>query len=311
MNESPFDLNEDRVYRRWRDWKLSSCPFNPGELMVPLSDPFSLTDDERKQLLNKSLISNMVFYQCDSGDIDISDKNLLRALGMQLGLSQLDSNLCADEDDISSLKVASGGKRHEGYIPYTNRPISWHTDGYYNQYSHQIRGMALHCVSDAASGGENELIDHEIVYILMRDENPEYIKAFMQKDVMTIPPNVENGVEIRGARTGPVFSVDSGTGSLHMRYTARIRSIEWKQDTVTLEAVQFIEGLLSEEKGHILTVRLQPGQGVICNNVLHNRKGFMDDPESKQQCKQRLFYRARYYERIAGTDMNAVIREVE
>lgn len=274
--------------------------------MVPLADPFALSEDEKKQLLDKCLISNMAFYCCNSADTDITDKNLLQVLGLQLGLSDLDSNLCADEDDISSLKVATGGKRHEGYIPYTNRPISWHTDGYYNQYSHRIRGMILHCASDAAEGGENQLLDHEIVYIRIRDEDPEYIKALMKVDVMTIPPNVENGVEIRSARTGSVFSVDSETGCLHMRYTARKRSIEWKQDTVTQEAVQFLEGLLSEDKDHILSTRLQPGQGVVCNNVLHNRKGFMDDPDSKQQCKQRLFYRARYFNRIAGTDMNAV-----
>ena len=91
-----------------------------------------------------------------------------------------------------------------------------------------------------------------------------------------------------------------------MRYTARTRSIEWKQDAVTQEAVQFLEGLLSEDTDHILKYRLQPGQGVICNNVLHNRSGFIDDSDSKQ----RLFYRARYYDRIVGTGMNAVERSM-
>ncbi len=38
---------------------------------------------------------------------------------------------------------------------------------------------------------------------------------------MTIPANVEGGREIREARTGPVFSVDTKDGTLHMRYTKR------------------------------------------------------------------------------------------
>lgn len=300
MNESPFDLCEEKAYQQWRDWKLSNCPFSPDELMVSLADPFALTKKERSQLLNKCLKNNMVFYQCDSKDTDISDKNLPRVLGKQLGLFQLDSNLCADEDDISSLTVASEGKRHEGYIPYTNRPISWHTDGYYNQYSQRIRGMALHCVSDAAKGGENELMDHEMAYICMRDENPDYIRALMQPDVMTIPPNIENGVMIRDSITGPVFTVDKETGALHMRYTARTRSIEWKQDALTSEAINFLENLYSGDSDYILRYRLKPGQGLICNNVLHNRTGFVDDEEGG---KQRLIYRARYYDRIKDMDM--------
>jgi len=36
--------------------------------------------------------------------------------------------------------------------------------------------------------------------------------------------------------------------------------------------------------------------GVICNNVLHTRSAFRDDP-----AHPRLLYRARYYDRIRGT----------
>jgi hypothetical protein len=35
--------------------------------------------------------------------------------------------------------------------------------------------------------------------------------------------------------------------------------------------------------------------GVLCNNVLHDRSAFVDAPDI-----QRLLYRARYYDRIAG-----------
>ena len=49
--------------------------------------------------------------------------------------------------------------------------------------------------------------------------------------------------------------------------------------------------------------RLRPGEGILSNNSLHNRTGFRDDPQTGHV---RLLYRARYYERIAGTDLHSV-----
>ena len=60
-----------------------------------------------------------------------ADKDMPRALARQFGLARLDANWLADDDGISSVTVrgAAGGG---DYIPYTDRPIRWHTDGYYN-----------------------------------------------------------------------------------------------------------------------------------------------------------------------------------
>jgi hypothetical protein len=63
------------------------------------------------------------------------------------------------------------------FIPYTHKPINWHTDGYYNTLDRRILGMTLHCAQDAEAGGENALLDHEIAYIQLRDANPDYIAA--------------------------------------------------------------------------------------------------------------------------------------
>ncbi len=84
---------------------------------------------------------------------------------------RLDRNWLADDDGISSVTVPGEGGRGD-YIPYTNRPIRWHTDGYYNPPERRIRAMVLHCVAPAASGGENALLDHEIAYLLLRDAIP-------------------------------------------------------------------------------------------------------------------------------------------
>jgi hypothetical protein len=215
-------------------------------------------------------------------------------------LNQLDKNLYADDDGISALQVSAEKRQYE-YIPYSDKPIKWHTDGYYNTPESKIRAMVLHCEHPAQMGGENTLLDHEIVYILMRDENPGYIAALMQPDAMTIPANVEQGVEIRPAQTGPVFSVDETSGDLHMRYTARTRSIEWKDDKMVKQAVRFLEHLLASDLPYIFHYRLQANEGILSNNVLHGREKFANGESSNVQ---RLMYRARYYDRIAGTSIN-------
>ena len=186
---------------------------------------------------------------------------------------------------------------HQHYIPYTNRPLKWHTDGYYNGPRRQIHGLLLHCVHPAAAGGENALLDHEIAYIFLRDENPDFIRVLMEPEVMTIPAREEDGSTARPACTGPVFSVDPVSGALHMRYTARRHHVHWKAEPLVRAAVSFLAQLLTSDLPFIFRGRLEAGMGLLCNNVLHDRAGFDDAPGAPP----RLLYRARYYDRIAGT----------
>jgi hypothetical protein len=120
----------------------------------------------------------------------------------------------------------------------------------------------------------------------------------MEPDAMTIPPNTEGGEQTRDAETGPVFSIDPATGCLHMRYTSRTRSIVWKDDPATRAAVAFLESLLAGGEPCVLHHRLAANEGILCNNVLHNRSAFEDNVQNGHS---RLLYRARYYDRIAGT----------
>lgn len=294
---SPFDLDDDRAYAHWRQAKLDHYPTTSDELIVNLHGK-SPTADEIAALKVICARANMAIYRL--ADPAIGDKSYVRALGQELGLQRLDGNLCADGDSITSLQVQNVG-RQSGYIPYTNRPLSWHTDGYYNLPDQQIRAILMHCVRDAAEGGDNLLLDHEIAYIQLRDKNPDLIKVMMQDNVMTIPPNVENGIEIRAEQSGPVFSVDA-SGNLIMRYTARTRNIEWFDDDLTRQAVACLNELLTPYNPYVFTYRLGPGEGIICNNVLHSRTGFKDTADG---ASGRLLYRARYYDRIANTDLNS------
>lgn len=290
---SQYDLSNDLAYQRWRDQKLAGAPSSVTDLIIEVNDPRQLTPNEHAALLEMCRRSNMVIY---AGHQHSADKDIARQLGHQFGLESLDANWLAGEDGISAIQVSSNSDlSRQAYIPYTNRPIKWHTDGYYNPPARRIRGMVLHCVHSAAEGGENHLMDHEMAYLLLRDANPDFILALSAPDVMTIPERTDEEGVARAAQSGPVFSVDEN-GKLHMRYTARTRSIEWKQDATTLAAVASLEQILASASPYIYAARLESGMGILCNNVLHDRSGFTDNLTSP-----RLLYRARYYDHIAGS----------
>jgi alpha-ketoglutarate-dependent taurine dioxygenase len=293
----PFDLANEAGYGVWRAGKLANYPVLAADLFVPINAAAALTKQEHAAILERCRKTNLAIYEVTGGGE--TDKLAIRAFGRQFGLATLDMNLRADEDSITSLRVVET-RAGTHYIPYTNRPLNWHTDGYYNRLDEQVRGIVMHCVATSASGGDNLFLDPEIAYLLLRDENPDYIRALMQPDAMTIPANIEAGVELRPAQSGPVFSVAQDTGALHMRYTARTRSIAWKDDRNTRQAAGFLLELLASDSIYIIRHRLRAGQGIICNNVLHKREAFADDAASGQQ---RLLYRARYHERIRGTGM--------
>jgi hypothetical protein len=287
---SPFDLDDDAAYRRWRDARLEMAASSPDELLVEVRDPLRLSAAERDALLARCARTNMAVYA--SPPRTKADSAVPRRIGEQLGLTTLDVNYLADDDGITPLSVAESGTR-AAFIPYTNRPIRWHTDGYYNPPERRIRAMILHCVQRAESGGENRLLDHELAYIALRDADPAHIRALMLPDAMTIPARSEEGDVARGDQTGPVFSVDAD-GSLHMRYTARTRSIAWKDDTAVRAATAALEQVL-ESSPHVLRLLQEPGMGIVCNNVLHDRSAFSDSAQ-----RRRLVLRARFHERISG-----------
>ncbi|TAM47963.1 MAG: taurine catabolism dioxygenase TauD [Gammaproteobacteria bacterium] len=294
---SPFALENEALYQRWRAWKLENYPARAEDAAVEVQDPRALTLAEADRILSVCRKANMVIYRSHLGAL--ADKSIPRLLGERFGLKSLDSNLLADEDSITSLEVMPE-KSGRGYIPYSNRRLLWHTDGYYNPPSARIRAMVLHCVRPAAEGGENALLDPDIAYIRLRDADPAHIRALMAPDAMTIPPNTGEGAE-RPASVGPVFAIDSTGGNLHMRYTARTRSIQWKDDAATRAAVAALEQLLADDSPTVFRYRLNAGEGLLCNNVLHNRTAFRDADDAR-----RLLYRARYHDRIAGTNLDDI-----
>lgn len=290
LADDPFALDQPAAYRRWREAKLAAHPRRAQDLVVEVRDPRCLSGPEAARLRELCTRCNMAIYA--SPLAGVADKEIARRVGEQLGLGAPLANLLADEDAITSLEVVPE-KAGRGYIPYSNRRLAWHTDGYYNAPEETVRSFVLHCVRPAARGGATRLLDPDIAYILLRDADPAYVRALSAPAALTIPANAEIGESLRPARAGPVFSC--GDGALHMRYTARVRSIQWAADAATQDAVRFLAATLESDSPWVMQLRLEGGQGLVCNNVLHARAAFEDDPPP---APGRLVYRARHTRRI-------------
>ena len=294
----PWDLEDVQSYRIWRDIKLSQA----SELLEN-SDPVSLgslanpTPAELGEMTRRCAISNAVLYRFDQKgqSVETVTKFLIN-FADSFGLTIAEKHRSAGKHGIVALQQNdSVGKK--GYIPYSKKPMNWHTDGYYNAPDQKIRAMVLHCFQSADNGGVNQFIDNEIAYIRLRDENPDYIRALMHPEAMTIPENDEGNGKLRPVSIGPVFAADPDSGKLEMRYTARTRSIKWRDDQTTRDAVAFLTKTLSSDDPFIQTIKMESGDGILCNNSLHNRTGFDAD---LSEPSERLMMRVRFHNRVKG-----------
>lgn len=291
-----WKFNGTSSYDAWRKEKLTQTSGLLKEYTIlPIQDIANLTPIERAEIFHRCEVSNAVIYRDlahNSTPKTLSSR--LRQFADSIGLRIAEKHRSAENDGIVSLQESESASK-KGYIPYSKKPINWHTDGYYNGPDQKIRAMVLHCAHAADHGGVNQLLDPEIAYIRLRDANPDYIKALSHPEAMTIPENNEGNGKVRPVSIGPVFAVDPETNRLEMRYTARTRSIAWRDDSTTLEAVEFLNKLLASDDPFIQTIKMQSGDGVLCNNSLHNRTGF--DANITRQ-SERLMMRVRFHNRV-------------
>jgi len=286
---SPFLLENEAAYQAWRTRKLKLRQQQVADRVFELDHEQRLPPAALAQLRSQVEAYNFALFQ----SVAAIDKQEFLELNRQLGLFRLDSNLGADIDKVTSLQVVSAADERAQYIPYTNRALNWHTDGYYNSPGRRINAFALYCVNQAGRGGGNYLFDHELMYILLRDQAPDLLAALMAPDLMRIPPNIQNGRVIRAEESGPVFSIQPGSCGLNMRYTSRPHNIVWKSDKRSLRALNLVREILMDSDA-VIELRLQNNQGIVCNNILHGRQAFHDQGEQPG----RLIYRARYCDAI-------------
>lgn len=295
---SYLDLDDQKAYQRWVDFKQASYDHrasNNFPLIVEIDSSGHIPPSSAAIMREHIQRYNFALYAMNDRSEDTV--GAIKNLGEQMGLKALDKNLCAREDRLTRLSVEEQG-RAAHYIPYSNKAIGWHTDGYYNPVHQRVLAMVLHCEQPSAAGGENDLLDPDMLYIHLRDQNPDFIRALSQPRVMCIPENIEDGVQIRPQTCSAVFMQESGADSSHdpalaMRYSKRKHNIIWADDALTREAMDCLVEFLESNSPYQVHYRLKAGEGVINNNVLHTRSAFTDDTEHK-----RVYYRARYYNRI-------------
>ena len=220
---SPFLPDNETAYQAWRRRKLALREeLRPGRVFR-LDEELRLPAVALADAARQVEAFNFLLYEAPR---PLGKRDLL-ALGRQFGLRRLDDNPGADADRVTSLRVVDADERAQ-YIPYTNRALNWHTDGYYNDWSRPIRAFTLYCVQQAGRGGGNMLFDHEWMYLTIRDQAPELLRELMAPDMLRIPANIQDGRLLRGEESGPVFAPGANGGGLVMRYTSRPRNIVWK-----------------------------------------------------------------------------------
>ena len=292
----PFKLSHQSEFENWAEHKLSLYSDDRLRAMLKpleIAADGTITANQLSEL--KSRIEDYNFTLFSVSNPDCFNVDSIKTISDKIGLKQLDAHLCANEDLISTITDTNhiSGDQRRTYIPYSNKALSWHTDGYYNPFHQRVQAFLLYCQHAANSGGENSFIDPEIIYLLLRRESPAFIEALCEEDVMRIPENVQDQTCIRAETASSVFQVSSDYSHIDMRFSQRKRHIIWRDDALTRQALEYLNELLNSDSIWRINYRLQDGEGVISNNVLHCRSAYEDNTEP------RVYIRARYYNRIS------------
>ena len=266
-------------FLRWAEEKEKNIPQNSDGILVNIHDINNVKTSEIAKIKETIYKYNSCIY---SSKIALkSNTNLLKFVEL-VGMRTYDCNNI-DSNEISTITPLQNSKIN--YIPYTDKLLNWHTDGYYDKKS--IFSWLLHCVNPATQGGENYLLDHELVlreYLLRNDD----INNLMAEDALTIP---ESKYTSRSEISTYIFSFKNKYKRLHMRFSMRKDNIgtSAKANSAVIKLREIIEGNCAK---YSLTYKLQKNEGIITNNILHGRKAFKDD-----KVKRKLL-RIRSYERL-------------
>ena len=266
-------------FLRWAEEKEKNIPQNSDGILVNIHDINNVKTSEIAKIKETIYKYNSCIY---SSKIALkSNTNLLKFVEL-VGMKTYDCNNI-ESNEISTITPLQNSKIN--YIPYTDKLLNWHTDGYYDKKS--IFSWLLHCVNPATQGGENYLLDHELVlreYLLRNDD----INNLMAEDALTIPASKDTS---RPEISTYIFSFKNKYRRLHMRFSMRKDNIgtSAKASPAIIKLKEIIEDDCAK---YSLTYKLQKNEGIITNNILHGRKAFKDD-----KVKRKLL-RIRSYERL-------------
>ena len=271
-------------YKRWKELKLANFTGDIGKLTIDIKNPHSLTKNEASKCSDIIERGNILFFRLENEFADIKDS--LLKLSKQFGMDDFEILESSEKSGLTKIEVSDEDKIKSEYVPYTNKALNWHTDGYYNDVSDPILSWMLFCHSDSDIGGENRFIDHEIVYILF-NEMSDSLNDLLLEQAFTIPENKNNN---RKEISGYVFKLLSN--KLHMRFTMREKNIIWNKKI--MKSIKLLKSIILENENYQIKHKLKPNEGVISNNIIHMRTSFTNSDN-----KNRLLYRLRSKKRIS------------
>lgn len=274
-----FLSSKSSEFLKWAAQKENNIPKNINEISVEIKDINRATKNEISKIKSTLDKFNSCLYRSNR---DLESNSCLLDFAKAVGMKTFDcNNIEANEiSTISSIK-----NENVQYIPYTNKALNWHTDGYYDKKP--LFSWLLHCINPADDGGENYLLDHELAmreYVLSYDD----IEVLMNKRAITIP---ESQGSNRSELSTYIFSFDNDYEKLHMRFSMRKENIKMSDNTFTAmsKLTDVIENNCSK---YSINYKLSKNEGILSNNILHGRNSFKDDKV------QRKLLRIRSYERL-------------
>ncbi|MBX2835736.1 MAG: TauD/TfdA family dioxygenase [Gammaproteobacteria bacterium] len=269
----PFD-GTSNAYQCWREHRLSLVSTQQANRTMVFSIDSNLKDQEILQKLCSDVEHHgFALYQFSDPLDDNEQRKAAVNLYAELGLADADDGVLIGADNLSLLENSVNTERKR-FVPYSDRAMNWHTDGYYNAQDAHVRSFCLHCLQPAAIGGELTILDDELLLIALYDRYPYCVKPLTHPQAMLLPKSRDELGPDRPDRVVPVFSVDNNQRLL-TRFTTRQRNIDWRDEN-TLDAARTASELLNQLKHWHTTLKLQAGQGIITRNILHCRTSFVD-----------------------------------
>lgn len=278
-------LNKD--YNSWSDKKLQNYITNINQCFVEIDNPQQLSNAELSQIKLLCSLNNFALIQIKKSTNYVQD---VLEINKQLGLITNDKHYFLGNNNLAKITKTDNKKQGE-FIPYTDKSLNWHTDGYYNDETHRVRSFTLFCAYPAQHGGENQWLDIEMLYILLKEQDPDLTRLLSQKDAMTIPAHIVEGKIVRPESQGAIFFIDKATNSLYMRYTQRKKNIIFAEGVQ--EAINLLDNTLATASSYHCKYKMQEAQGIINNNVIHTRSAFTHNANTP-----RIMLRGRYFIRV-------------
>ena len=266
-------------FLRWAEEKERNIPQNIDGISVNIHDINNVKTSEIAKIKETINRYNSCIY---SSSVPLESNITLLKFAELVGMRTYDCNNL-ESNEISTITPVENNKIN--YIPYTDKPLNWHTDGYYDRKP--IFSWLLHCVNPATQGGENYLLDHELAfreYVIRHDS----INNLMAGDALSIPESRETS---RSEISTYIFSFENQYKKLHMRFSMRKDNID-TSPTASADVTKLKKIIENDCAKYSFTYKLQKNEGIITNNILHGRKVFKDD-----KVKRKLL-RIRSYERL-------------